>query len=162
MWNLIKEVACIICNGRPSRVELPTDFPIYEMPRSQMIEELAELGLECQLKSKFAFPDIMVSYTDEKSWAKLIPFLTYPADEYVEEDCDCDNYAKKASADAAFLFKLEGCLQCWGKMPLGPHAWGLVICGHRRYKLFEPNSGFPYAGELFAEGENSYLSKSWK
>ncbi|GAI73166.1 unnamed protein product, partial [marine sediment metagenome] len=87
-----------------------------------LVTELADLGLELMLKPGFK-PDALVPYTNRESYAKMVPFLTYPADEYVVHGCDCDNYAKKASADAAFRYKVEGCLQVWGDTPLGYHAW---------------------------------------
>lgn len=113
------------------------------------------------LKSKFV-PDYKVSYTDEAGWAKIVPYLVLPADLYVAGDADCDDYTKASSAKAALKFKRNGCLQCWGDTPLGPHAFGLVMTGEKTYKLFECNAGFEFAGRLFNQGENNYLPKSWK
>lgn len=140
--------------------DLPKDYPVYEITWTDLVKELEELGLELMLKEKYP-PDRIVSYTDRESWEKMVPFLTYPAEEYVSQACDCDNYAKKASADAAFLFKLEGCLQCWGNIP-GYHAFNMVYTGKKTYALFEPNAGFVWAGKLFKPGDNEYQPKSWK
>jgi len=149
---------------------VPGDYPIYKMRYSEQITELEELGLEMQVKTQFR-PDTWVYYTDEEGWNKIIPFLTFPADLYVAEGgdeggADCDGYAKYASAKAEMIFKLaNGCIQTWGQMPLGRHAWNLVTIhtdNGRIRKQFEPNAGFEYAGELFSIGDHVYQPDSWK
>ena len=150
------------------RIEpLPSDFPSYRMRFSEMITELEALGLEWQLKSKYK-GDYWIYYTDERSWKTIIPYLILPANLYVEERADCDDYSRWASAKSAIDFKFNGCRQCWGNIPLGRHAFNLVIIHRphgeyqRDYMLFENNSGFPFAGKLFKFGENGYVPKSWR
>jgi len=140
----------------------PQDYPKFEITWGELKRNLEELGLECMLKAKFV-PDTKVTYTTEEAWGKMVSFLTYPADYYVAElEIDCDDYSKWTAADASKKFKLSGCLQCWGNMPLGYHAFSLVVTGPKSYKLFEPNAGFGCAGELFASGDFGYQPKSWK
>ncbi len=139
----------------------PTDYPYYEESWSQFTASLSELGLELMLKPQFA-PDYKVSYTNKDSWAKIVPYLVFPADLYVEEDADCDDYSKAASVKSSMVFKRNGCVQCWGDTPLGRHAFGLVKTGEKSFMLFEPNGGFPFAGTLFKNGEHQYQALSWK
>lgn len=143
--------------------ELPTDYPIYEIKWTDLVKEMEEMGLELMLKKEFV-PDRVVRTTNEESWRKIAPFLVYPADEYVEQGCDCDNYAMRASVDASFLCKLEGCRQTWGDSKWGYHAYSLVVIGPAplKYKLIENNAGAPYAGELLNFGDYEYMPKSWK
>ena len=156
--SLIKKAACAICDKEPGK---PAGYPVYQIGWDELATNLKGLGLELMLKAEF-MPDRLVKYTGEKAWAEIIPFLIYPADDYVAEVADCDDYSRWAAADASRIFKLNGCLQCWGDTPSGRHAWGLVITGPKSYLLFEPNAGFPYAGKLFAEGDNGYEPKYWK
>lgn len=147
-------------------IEKPSGYPEFQIYWTQLKKDLAELGIECRLKDKFA-PDAKVFYTDEESWAKIVPHLVYPAEYYVSQAADCDEYAKKASVDASFEFQLNGCLQAWGRHDVA-HAFGLVITGPKTFKLFEPNAGFPWAGQLFdpeellaPDEENGYTIESW-
>ena len=135
--------------------------PILWIKFQELKVNLAELGLECRMRDDYQ-PDTWVAYTNEESWAKIIPFLTYSASYYVAEGADCDDYARWAAVDASRIFKLNGCLEGWGLMPQGGHAWGLVMTSPKGYKLFEPNAGFEYAGELFANKDNEYNTKSWE
>jgi len=159
--RLLKCLATCLSDKEP----LPTNYPRYVITWKELIANLDELGLELMLKSKFK-PDYNVSYTDETGWAKIIPYLVFPADMYVAEDADCDDYAKAASAKAAMEFKRNGCFQCWGtvdnEQAKGRHAFNLVITGVKSFKLFDPNSGFPYAGKLFGQGEYGYIARAWK
>jgi len=140
----------------------PKDYPILTMKWVDLKTNLGNWGLELMLKDKFV-PDATISYTYEKVWATIIPYLTYPADLYIAElDVDCDDYSKWASANSSKDFRLSGCLQCWGDTPLGFHAFNLVITGDNTFKLFESNAGFEFAGKLFNAGDNGYLPSSWK
>jgi len=147
-------------------LQKPTGYPKFKIHWVDLVKVLAENGIELRLRAKFA-PDVWVYYTDEESWAKIVPFLVYPADYYVSQACDCDEYAKKASADASFEFELNGCLQAWGEHDMS-HAFGLVMTSLSTFKLFEMNAGFPWAGVLFdpeeilaPDEENGYTVESW-
>jgi hypothetical protein len=166
--KLIRQIARAILGATPPSREEVDDWmrkqvgavPLFETSWSQVISDLEALGLRCMIKEDA--PDYKVFYTDEVTLARMVPFLTYPADDYVEERADCDDYAMWASADASRIFKLNGVRQCWGDTPLGPHAWSLALVGVGQYKLWEPNAGFAYAGELFDAGDNGYQPKKWK
>ena len=122
--------------------------------------ELESYGIVCMLG--VSAPDKRVFFTDEATMVRMLPFLTFAANHYVAElDIDCDDYSMWAAAFARLLFRVNGVLQCWGDMPLGYHAFNLVYLSGG-YKLWEPNAGYLYAGELFESGENSYLPRKWK
>lgn len=140
--------------------ELPANYPIYSMTWQALKAMLASHNVELMLKSQFV-PDGDIFYTDRESWTKIIPFLTFPADDYVADAADCDDYARWASAASSKLFKLNGCLECWGHMPLGFHGFNLVITGSESFALHEPNGGFGL-GELFEQGEEDYTAESWR
>ena len=157
------DIACGIAKslGRcPEDMELPGDFPIHSIAWSNLKAMLAALGLECQKKDQFA-PDYYIYYTSEEGWVDLTPYLVYPASYYVAERADCDDYSGWATADASRKFKLSGCLYVEGTINNEPHAWSLVITGPNTFKMFEPNAGWPWAGELFEVGEHGYRPASW-
>lgn len=136
------------------------DVPRYETTWEQVKAELSVLGLKCMISDA---PDVKVFYTDEATLAKMIPFLTYPADYYIAElEIDCDDYSMWAASDARRIFKTNGIYQAWGWMPLGYHAFSVAKIGPSQYKLWEPNAGFECAGELFNFGENEYNPDKWK
>ena len=137
------------------------DYPIYEIAVNILVNELAELGLEEMVKPQFR-PDAIIRYTDRESWAKMVPFLTFSAEYYVKYGCDCDDYRKRASAEAAFRFQLNGCLEVRGGTPLGLHGWNIVYTGGATFAMFEPNAGFWYAGELFDAGDYDYQPEAWR
>lgn len=139
---------------------LPTGYPVEQISWADLKTMLTSHGLICQIKDGFG-DDYWVKYTNKESWAKIVPYLTYPASYYVDEVADCDDYAKWAVADSSKLFHLNGCLHCQGLVP-GSHAFGLVIISPTEFRLFDPNAGFPWAGELFSPGTYGYTPKNWK
>lgn len=139
---------------------LPTGFPVYTMSYSELIRELDARGIVWMVKPLY-MPDHQVKYTNLNSWEKIAPHLVSPADKYVVDGCDCDDYAKMASAKAAMDFGLNGCLECFGQIPLGSHAFNLLV-SLEDFFLVEPNAGFPIAGEVFPLGGYGYIAKSWK
>ena len=162
-------------NNQMSRVPKPADYadlyytwvqaqvgviPLFGITYQDMKNELADLGLGCMIDT---FPDTTVYHTDEVTLAKLVPYLTYPADYFVINlDIDCDDYSRWASSDASKLFKVNGVCQCWGDMPLGYHAWSMSRVGEKHYMLWDPNAGFEWAGSLFEFGKHGYQPRKWK
>ena len=132
----------------------------YETTWGEVKAELDGSGLECMIGD--SAPDARVFYTDEASMVKMLPYLTFAADYYVAQlDIDCDDYSMWVAALARMIFKVNGIYQCWGKTPLGFHAFSLFYLPGR-YKIWEPNAGYAYAGELFSAGENGYVPMKWK
>ena len=144
----------------------PPDIERFEIDWATIIQELAQIGLECQLKDNYSYPDMKVHTTDLEGWNKIVPFLTYSGDLYVAEDADCEDYARWASSDASKIFRLGSCLQCWGNVSNsqanGSHAWNLVRVGGGDWRLFDANAGFDCSGSLFKIGEKGYTPRSWK
>ena len=137
---------------------LPSGFPIYTMPYSALITELERRGISWMCKCR---PDREVKYTDLNSWEQIAPYLVSPADRYIAEGCDCDDYAKMASSKCAFDFGLNGCLEAFGTIPLGSHAFNILV-SLEDFFLTETNAGFQIAGTVFELGEHEYITKSWK
>lgn len=114
-------------------------------------------------------PDTKKYFVDENTLKQMTPYLTYPADDYIYDYyIDCDDYAQWATADARRIFRVNGIFECWGNLklydnsPPGAHAFCLAITSYATVKLFEPNAGFPWAGELFNIGEHGYTPLYWK
>ena len=149
-----------MCRWFSKKETLPTGFPIHTMRYSELILELKARGIDWMCKSLYV-PDYQIRYTNLASWKIIAPYLVSPADKYVEEGCDCDDYAKMGSSKCAFNFGLNGCLECFGRIPLGRHAFNLLV-SLEDFFLLEPNAGFPIAGEVFPLNTNSYNAESWK
>lgn len=141
--------------------KLPTGFPVLTLEYSELRQSLDALGLIWINKEQFT-PDMLIRYTDEVSWKLIVPHLISPADCYVAEGDDCDDYAKFASGKCSMLFGLNGCLEIWGDMPLGYHGFNAVVIAPGKFKLFEPNAGFEWAGELFDAQEHGYMPEAWR
>ena len=144
------------------------EIPRQEMPWPDLVDMLASHGLAAMLSHP---PDYKIRFTYEETLGKMVPFLTYPADYYVAElEINCDDYARWAAADARRIFRIQGVYEVWGwvTVPYATgarreyHAWSLGITGYDKFRLFEPNAGFPFAGELFAAGENGFIPEKWK
>ncbi|MCK5016406.1 MAG: hypothetical protein KAS32_04965 [Candidatus Peribacteraceae bacterium] len=140
--------------------KLPTGFPVHTISYSDLKAELHRRGIDWMCKPLYV-PDYEVKYTNLESWKIIAPYLVSPADKYIEDFCDCDDYAKMASAKSAFDFGLNGCLECFGSIPLGRHAFNLLV-SLEDFFIMEPNAGFPIAGEVFPLHTNNYNAKSWK
>jgi hypothetical protein len=147
---------------------------IGKVPRQKMlwqdlVDMLAAHGLTAMLSHP---PDYKIRFTNEETLAKMVPFLTYPADYYVAElEINCDDYARWAAADARRIFHIQGVYEAWGWITVPYetgerreyHAWSLGITGFDRFKIFENNAGFPFAGELFDVGQKyDYHPEKWK
>lgn len=138
-----------------------SDYPVYRMTWADTRLLIGKLGLTAMMEGDD--PDRHFFYTDEETWRKIIPYLTYPGEYYAwEERRDCDDYSKKASADSSFYYGLN-CLQVWGNTPLGFHAFNMVLVLPDKWKLFEPNASFECAGELLdLKNEYGWEPVKWK
>lgn len=140
--------------------DIPSDFPFYSLTWPEVVESLDALGLK---RMDTDLPDKKYFSTDESTWLKLLPGLTYPGKYFAErERKDCDDYAKKASADSSFYYGLN-CLQVWGHTPIGLHAFNLVLVGARhavpsQWRVFEPDATKQCSGKLL-ELNNTF---GWK
>lgn len=137
------------------------DVPRQEMLWNDLVDMLKAQGLQPMLSHP---PDYKIRFTNEETLVKMLPFLTYPADYYIAElEIDCDDYARWAAADARRIFRIQGVYEVLGQTDLDYHAWSLGIVDFNRYKLFDSNAGFPFAGELFDKGGGyNYQPEKWK
>ena len=161
------------CNPEPIPVIVPSlqDYINYarnevggltrlQIPLNTIKAELTAVGIQPMFT---ADPDDNAYCVDEDSLRRIIPFLTFPAEYYVANlDIDCDDYALWASAFARLLFNVNGIFQAWGQMDLGYHAFNIARVSDNKYKLFDANAGFPWAGEPFEIGGNSYRPDKFK
>lgn len=158
-------VAQLQAYERELATSLAEDAPIvcesFEMTYSELVANLAAKGLELMRKDKFV-PDRLIHSTDAEGWAKIAPNLVLPADLYVEDIADCEDYAESAKARAAMIYKRSGCRYCWGETPEGQHGFCLVMISPTEFRIFESNAGFPWAGELFEVGAHGYFPTSWE
>ena len=171
MKELIRSMACGLCSalgGHEPALREYDDWvraqvgiiPRWEMPWGDLVDMLAAYGIRAMAPD---MPDYKIRFTDEETLARMVPFLTYPADYYVAElEINCDDYARWAAADARRIFHIQGVYDVWGDMPLGYHAWSLAVIDFDKIRFFDSNAGFPYAGELFKTGDYGYIPEKWK
>jgi len=169
--EIVRGISCSICQALSEEEKLPEVERTF-VKYSEMRAKLEAVGLECMIKDKPGMkPDYWVACTERETWQKLVPYLTFPAEYYIGESPDCDDYAKRASVEASFKFHLGSCLQAWGWRPdpSDPdkqvrHAFNLVYLpdDEKLYALFEPNAGFIEAGQLFDYGDFGYRPLQWK
>lgn len=140
---------------------LPIDYPVAEIDFYLLVDKLDKLGIVLQLKKPY-MPDAVVRYTSSSWWIKIAPYLVSPADKYIQGICDCDDYARMATARSVFDFGLNGCLECWGTVGKRQHAFNLLVCSDNQLLALEPNAGFPYAGIPFEPALHGYKPTSWR
>ena len=81
---------------------------------------------------------------------RIASYLVYPAEYYVAEIFDCEDYAIQAQCDAGHKFHVSGIRLGLGYMPLGYHGFALTLDKDelRPYWL-DNNAGFPWAGKWY-------------
>jgi len=144
--------------------EMADSYPVFTASWSDIKKELTALGLK-PMEHDEDVPDDFFYYTDEESWAKILPSLTYSPKYFPQvQRKDCDDYSKKASADSSFYFGFN-CIQDWGYTPPGYHAFNLVKfgLGQKQWKIFEPNEGYECSGQLLPLNNTfGWVSRKWK
>lgn len=99
--------------------------------------------------------DSSLKLTTKEELDRVAPDLVYPADWYVDELWDCEDYGLQAQLDAGRKLKFSARL-CLGDMGLGYHGFLMTLDSDLDLWLLEPNAGFSYAGVWFRLGENEY------
>ena len=100
--------------------------------------------------------DATLAITTKENLDKLAPCLVYPANLYIDQVVDCEDYALRAQVDATFKFRVSGIRLALGLMPYGYHGFIITADTLGRRWLLEPNAGFGYAGKWFKIGEHGY------
>ena len=143
-----------------------TKLTMIGVDYNKIVTELESIGIHIMCTQQ---PDHRLFNLNLANSKLLVPFYSYSGEGYVfnPEAPDCNDYAKLASAEAAFSH--HAVLEVWGRTPYtsdnnptGRHAWNLWRVGTGLYKMSEPNAGFLYAGELFDIGGHGYYPDSWR
>ena len=94
-------------------------------------------------------------YVSLEDWGKVLWDLVFSSSLTKLDKFDCDNYALKAMTICHERYGLNTMGMVIGNIPSGRHAFNIFYHGDG-FKLWEPNSGFTYAGTPFEIGENGY------
>jgi hypothetical protein len=127
---------------------------LLTLSRSEFLAEMQKVGIApIDLGTPL---DSIMTITTESELERIAPHLVYPADWYINEIWDCEDYAIQAQGDAARQFHVSGIRMGLGWMPLGYHGFPITLSKEGNIWLLDPNAGFPYAGEWFRIGQNGY------
>ena len=99
--------------------------------------------------------DKELTLTSKVELDRIAPFLVQPADEYVAEIKDCEDYAIEGQARAT-NFHVSGIRLGLGNMPLGYHGFCVTMDRNHDIWWLEPNAGFEYAGVWHQIEEEGY------
>ncbi len=86
---------------------------------------------------------------------RIAPELVYPAEWYINDLWDCEDYGCQAQLDAGRKFEVTVRLGL-GQISLGYHGFAITLDRDLNLWLLEPNAGFEWAGKWFKFGENTY------
>lgn len=127
---------------------------LLTLSRDEFLNEMLKAGI---MPIDLGTPlDSTMTITTESELERIAPHLVYPADWYINEIWDCEDYAIQAQSDAARKFHVSGIRMGLGWMPLGYHGFPVTLSKEGNIWLLDPNAGFPYAGEWFKIGANGY------
>ncbi len=127
---------------------------LLQVSRSEFLAEMQKVGIApIDLGTPL---DSTMTITTDSELERIAPYLVYPADWYINEIWDCEDYAIQAQSDAARKFHVSGIRMGLGYMPLGYHGFPVTLSKEGNIWILDPNAGFSYAGEWFKVGDNSY------
>ncbi len=118
---------------------------VQEISRTDFLKEFAKYGIVPISQDDPL--DSVLTLASKAELDRIAPYLVYPAEYYIAETWDCEDYAIQAQCDAGHKLHVSGIRLGLGYMPLGYHGFVLTLDKDelRPYWL-EPNAGFPYAG----------------
>lgn len=135
----------------------PVIVPVTDLITISRIEYLTEMQKAGISPIASGSPlDAVLSITNKLELDKIAPYLVYPADLYIAEIWDCEDYALQAQCDAGLKFHVSGVRLGLGWMPLGYHGFPVTLDKDRNIWWLEPNAGFEYAGEWKKIGDADY------
>ena len=141
---------------KESDLDRPDPFGLCStITRADYIRVLSDKGIKAM--SLDTPLDDWYSVVSKKQLDVIAPYLVYPADNYLSEVSDCEDYAIRAQSDAAFNFHVSSVRLCLGDTPLGYHGFVVAVDTERNLWLLESNAGFEYAGEWFRIGLYGYV-----
>ncbi len=127
----------------------------YDMvDRQYVVDRLFAIGIQpISIGTPF---DSHISITSKKELDRTAPGLVTPADLYIAEIADCEDYGMKAQIDASFTLHVSSIRLCLGWMPDGYHGFAITMDDNGDVWWLEPNAGFEYAGVWHKIGEEDY------
>ena len=156
-----KELEGVIHILQKNNAELQKQLPEPIIPvtdlvwitRTDYLVELAKVGIK---PIDWGTPlDISLSLTSKAELDRIAPFLVQPADEYIAEIRDCEDYGIEAQSRAS-KYRVSSVRLGLGNMPLGYHGFAVTMDKEFNIWWLEPNSGFEYAGVWYKIGDNGY------
>ena len=97
--------------------------------------------------------DTHLTITSKAELDRIAPELVYPAEWYIAQIWDCENYGLQAQNDASRLFHVSGITLCLGNTPDGYHGFALTMDKEFNIYWLENNAGFLCAGVWHKIGE---------
>ena len=131
---------CFKFNKNQPKIEPVTDLTIIS--RSGYLSIMGDAGI-----AGISVLDSTMTITSKTELDRIAPYLVYPADLYIAEIFDCEDYGIMAQGDAARLFHVSGIRLGIGWIPLGKHGFVITIDTYNKIWCLEPNAAFEYAGQ---------------
>lgn len=131
-------------------------IPVTDLVWITRIDYLAEMAKAGIKPIDLGTPlDVSLTLTSKEELDRIAPFLVQPADEYIAEIKDCEDYGIEAQSRAAD-FHVSGIRLGLGNMPLGYHGFALTMDKDYNKWWLEINAAFEYAGVWYKIGEHRY------
>lgn len=139
---------CIKFLQHPIVTPVPSVDGFVTISRSDYLSMLSIYGVRELAVSPV---DAVVRLSSKSVLDTIAQRLVYPADWYVADIWDCDDYALQAMLDAGRKFGVTARMMI-GQMELGSHSFIGSLDIDQRLWLLESNAGYPWAGQWFAAG----------
>ena len=136
----------------PIPIAVP-EFETIELDRQGFVNTMKTFGIEAL--TPLNPMDSVVRLASKSELDRIAPELVYPAEWYIADLWDCEDYGCQAMLDAGRKFEVTVRLGL-GQMELGYHGFAITLDRDLNLWILEPNAGFPYAGTWFKYGENTY------
>lgn len=148
-------------------ITLPIPNPVIPesetitLTRKEFIDALKALGIVSLTGSSPI--DSIVRLAAKSELDRIAPSLVYPAEWYINDLWDCDDYGLQAQLDAGRKFEVSVRLGLGNvNVPnlgfVGYHGFAITLDRELNLWLLEPNAALPWAGVWFKQTENSYVA----
>ena len=153
--KMIANILYFICKalgGGPAAAPGPEPVLIAKnISRTAFVTAFRAVGIE-----PIIMLDSILLIADKTELDRIAPYLVFPADEYVAEENDCEDYALRGQVDAGRDFKVSGIRMVLGNTPAGYHAFLATLDTDGEIWWMEPNAGFDFAGVWHKICEQGY------
>ena len=146
-----------------SQIVTLTPIPIIPVTDLLMISREDYLGTMQEARitcmNEDSPSDIDFSLTSKAELDRIAPELVFPADDYINNIKDCEDYALQAQAKAAD-YHVSGIRLVFGDMPFGYH--GFVITMDKEFNIWwlETMACYEYCGVWYKIGDDhSYVPR---